>query len=305
MRNCSEEPETEKPSSEVVAYAVLSTLNIILSVTATLGNALILVSLRKVSSIYPPSKALFKCLAFTDLCVGLFAQPLYAVYIMLDDVTKMTKTTCSIRDIAITVNNISSFVLCGVSMFTSTAISVDRLLALSLGIRHRVVVSLRRVRAVIASFWVTSIFSLFLHVFLRYSIAETVGIAFVILSVVVSVFCYTKIFLKLRRHQAQVEGRNRQEQQKGGETRLNIIGYKKTVSCIGWIQLVIISCYFPYIFSVIMVQTSVWKQTKILARSTVTLVYLNSSLNPLLYVWKIREVRFAVKNTLMKLCCRL
>ena len=305
MRNCSGEPEPAKPSSEVVAYAFLTALNIILSITATLGNTLILVSLHKVSSIYPPTKTLFKCLAVTDLCVGLFAQPLYAVYIMLDDVAKMTKTTCSIRDIAIAVNNISSFVLCGVSMFTSTAISVDRLLALSLGIRHRLVVSLRRVRAVIASFWVISIFSLFLHVFLRYSIAETVGIAFVILSVVVSVLSYTKIFLTLRRQQAQVESRNDQEQQKGGVTRLNITGYKKTVSCIGWIQLVIISCYFPYILSVIMVQSSVWNGTKILARSTVTLVYLNSSLNPLLYVWKIGEVRFAVKNILMKRCCRL
>ena len=305
MRNCSEEPEPAKPSSEVVAYAFLSALNIILSITATLGNTLILVSLHKASSIYPPTKTLFKCLAVTDLCVGLFAQPLYAVYIMLDDVTKMTNTTCSIRDIAIAVNNMSSFVLCGVSMFTSTAISVDRLLALSLGIRYRLVVSLRRVRAVIASFWVISIFSLFLHFFLRYSIAETVGTAFVILSVVVSVFCYTKIFLTLRRQQAQVERGNNQEQQKGGVTRLNIARYKKTVSCIGWIQLVIVSCYFPYIFSVIMVQSSVWNGTKILARSTVTLVYLNSSLNPLLYVWKIGEVRFAVRNILMTLCCRL
>ena len=34
---------------------------------------------------------------------------------------------------------------------------------------------------------------------------------------------------------------------------------------------------------------------------TATLVYLNSSLNPLLYCWKISEVRQAVKETLRQL----
>ena len=37
---------------------------------------------------------------------------------------------------------------------------------------------------------------------------------------------------------------------------------------------------------------------------TVTLLYLNSSLNPFLYYWKIREVRQAVKETLRQLFCR-
>ena len=37
---------------------------------------------------------------------------------------------------------------------------------------------------------------------------------------------------------------------------------------------------------------------------TVTLVYLNSSLNPFLYCWKISEVKQAVKETIREvLCC--
>ena len=57
-------------------------LNIFLSISATLGNALILVALRNVSSIHPPTKQLFRCLAVTDLCVGLICQPLY-VYLII------------------------------------------------------------------------------------------------------------------------------------------------------------------------------------------------------------------------------
>ena len=57
--------------------ALISALNIFLSITACLGNTLILVSLHKVSSIYPPMKSLFRCLAVTDLSVGLVVQPIY------------------------------------------------------------------------------------------------------------------------------------------------------------------------------------------------------------------------------------
>jgi len=54
----------------------LSVLNSVLSVTAFLGNALILNALRKDPSLHPPSKLLLRSLATTDLCVGLIAEPL-------------------------------------------------------------------------------------------------------------------------------------------------------------------------------------------------------------------------------------
>ena len=60
----------------------LSAVHIFLSVTAFLGNALILVALHKESSLHPPSKLLYRCLATTDLCVGLVTNPLFATYWM-------------------------------------------------------------------------------------------------------------------------------------------------------------------------------------------------------------------------------
>ena len=50
---------------------LLSVLHSFLSVTAFLGNTLILIALRKESSLHPPSKLLLRSLATTDLCVGL------------------------------------------------------------------------------------------------------------------------------------------------------------------------------------------------------------------------------------------
>ena len=53
---------------------------ILLSITAFAGNSLILVALYKESSLHPPSKLLYRCLATTDLLVGLIVQPLNATY---------------------------------------------------------------------------------------------------------------------------------------------------------------------------------------------------------------------------------
>ena len=128
-------------------HIFIPVLNIVLSITATLGNVLILVALRKVSSLHPPTKLLFRCLAFTDLCVGLISQPLYAVAVM----PRSTKMNRDLLSYFILGNYVSSYILCGVSALTSTAISLDRLLALLLGLRYRQVVTLKRVRVVLLS----------------------------------------------------------------------------------------------------------------------------------------------------------
>ena len=58
----------------------LSIANIFLSITAVLGNSLILVALHKETSLHPPSKLLYRNLAVTDFCVGTIAEPLHLVY---------------------------------------------------------------------------------------------------------------------------------------------------------------------------------------------------------------------------------
>ena len=60
----------------------LSVVNTCLSITAFLGNALILVALHKDTSIHPPSKLLYRNLAITDLCVGIIAEPFHVAYMI-------------------------------------------------------------------------------------------------------------------------------------------------------------------------------------------------------------------------------
>ena len=113
-----------------------SALNIFLSITAAVGNALILIALKNVFSIHPLTKLFFRCLAVTDLCVGLIVQPLFATYFILLTINMNENVLYHVFQI----NGALTVTLCGLSVTSSTAISVDRLLALSLGLRCRHVV---------------------------------------------------------------------------------------------------------------------------------------------------------------------
>ena len=190
----------------------LSSLNIFLSITATLGNALILVALRNVSSVHPPTKLLLRCLAVTDLCVGLISQPLF-VSMILNSVTKINMNILFYLLRAMVATGIT---LSGVSIYTLMALSVDRLLALLLGLRYRQVVTLRRVFAAVCFFWLMSIPCGLIYSFWRHLAVYTTGAVIGILSLCISLLSYLKIFLTLRRRQGQVQNQARHERSRGG-----------------------------------------------------------------------------------------
>ena len=277
---------------------VFSALNIFLSITATLGNALILAALHKVSSIQPPTKLFFRCLAVTDLCVGLVLQPLYQTYVMFP----LTDINVNHFFYVEQVYRTLGWILCGVSGLTSTAISVDRLLALLLGLRYRHVVTLRRVYVVIIFFCLLTVSGALIQMW-REDVTFKLASVCVILSLGTSMFCYTRIHLKLRHHQVQVQNHIPQVQQNRGVIpALNIAKYKKSVSSIMWVQLALATCYIPWVIVVVLYVNGI--ENQVVWNATGTLVYFNSSLNPILYCWKIREVKQAVNDTIRPFNCR-
>ena len=200
----------------------ISAFNIPLSITAFLGNVLIIVALQKVSSVHPPSKLLLACLASTDLCVGLITQPLCVVYGMFHEYSS-SKPCHYLR---IIFNTIGSM-FWAVSLLTLTAISVDRLLALLLGLRYRQVVTMKKVQLVVVTFWLFRA-AVAMTVFFNFLIAISIACIVVLLCIVISTFCYMKIYLTLRHHQTQVQDHVHQGQPNGGGIVLNIARYRKT-----------------------------------------------------------------------------
>jgi len=275
---------------------LISAVNITLSITAFLGNILIIIALKRVSSLRSPSKLLLGCLSSADLCVGLITQSLFVAYIMSPEQTML----CYYLSILF---NRLSIILGGVSVSTLTAISVDRLLALLLGLRYRHVVTLRRVQSYVVISW---FFSIVTTLTSSYEVRVTLSITFsaTILCIVTSIFSYTKIYLTLRKHQAQVQGQAHQGQPNGGGMPLNIIQYRKTVSSALWIQITLVVCYLPYgIEAIFVINKSRTQFLDFAWELTLSLFMLNSTLNPLLYCWKIKEIRQAVMDTFRRFSC--
>ena len=277
------------------SFVLIFSLNICLASTATLGNTLILIALHKVSSIHPPTKCLLRCLAITDFCVGVIGQPLFAASLM-----EVSSANWHIFDLTLSCFN---FFFCGFSLTTATAISVDRLLALLLGLRYRHTVTLRRVRCLVVCLFLALIVNGLLYSLVSRDLANSAAFVVIIISLFLSVFCHVKIFVKLRQHQAQVRHRVGHEQVNGGGIPLNIERYKRTVSTIVWVQLALLFCYCPvFIFLILITASKYWRGTLFYACAS-TVVFFNSTLNPIIFCWKIREVRQAVKTTVKQIRC--
>ena len=281
-------------------FVFIFSFNVFLAFTATLSNTLILIALHKVSSIHPPTKFLMRCLAISDFFVGVIAQPLFGAFLM-----GIASGNWRLLEFTLSFLN---FFFCGFSLTTAAAISVDRLLALLLGLRYRHAVTLRRVRCLVVCLFLVVIAMTFVYSLASRGIANSAGFVVVITSLFFSIFSYYKIFLKLRQHQAQVRrqhvGQEQARPANGGGIPMNIERYKKIVCTIAWVQLALALCYFPmFIFFGLAMATKWYWKGSIFYVCASTAVYFNSTLNPILFCWKIREVRQAVKTTVKQIRC--
>ena len=239
-------------------------VNVFLSITAFLGNSLILVALSKETSLHPPSKLLYRCLATADLLVGLVSQPLAVTYWM-----SLVHEHWSLCRYARDGVQISSYVLCGVSLLTLTAISVDRLLAaLLLGTRYIQIITLKRTYIITTTFWILSVAAG------SFSILHTwISIWFgIILIPSYSVIC--------TEHGKIQEGSD--------QCTLGAVSIS-CLLCTNFIMLIVITNRKTYSSHLV-----------VIGGITNILTYFNSTLNPFFYCWKVTEVRQAVKYTIRR-----
>ena len=273
----------------------LLVINSFLFITAFLWNTLILVALHKESSLHPPSKLLLRNLATTDLCSGIIAEPLYITYFV-----SVLNESWNICRYAFLIFHMAGYILGSVSLITLAAISVDRLLALKLRLRYRQVVTLKRTYVTVILSWTVATIGSTTY-FWNLQINLWYGYGLISLCLATSVCSYAKIFFALRQHQVHANGPVNQVQP--SETvSLNVARYRKTVFNALWVQFSLIVCYLPQGIVEIMLLIGGLTPSVLAARLfPVTLVLLNSSLNPILYCWKMREVRQAVKDTIREL----
>ena len=189
------------------------------------------------------------------------------------------------------------------SLFLSTAISVDRLLALLLGLRYRQVVTYRRTCITVTGFWILSIVGAS-TLFLNPRITSWYQYIAATLCLVTTIFAYAKVFVTLRHNQIHVQNHVAQGQPSQA-IPLNIARYRKEVYSALLVQGTMVVCYLPHgVVDASTRQQEMTLSVYLVREFAVTSLFLNLSLNPMLYCWKIRKVREAVKETLRQLFCR-
>ena len=111
------------------------------------------------------------------------------------------------------------------------------------------------------------------------------------LSVAVIVFCHLSVFLETRRHEQQVAA-----QQITGEARKQFEKDKKAFKLTSTIVRVLLLCYSPLMFSRTVLLNFLEPSLNtfyIIDFFALTVVFLNSLLNPVIYCIRIRQFRVA------------
>ena len=261
--------------------------------TATMLNILTIHAVRKTSSLPEPLKTLLLSLAVSDLGVGLLVQPLY--------VASIVSLTCFFK----TVFTIIALLFVYASFFLVVAISVDRFLAIHLHLRYQELVTHKRVVAVVISIWTLSIlfspliFYLTLQKPVLVVISAIFGFCFIITGII-----YSRMFSTARYHENQIQVLQMQVAQ-NSQIESAARNRKSAISMF-YVYLVFLVSYLPHgcVKVTYLMQSSPSTALRGVYLYSLTLVFLNSSLNPVIYSWKMRHIRHAMIDVLRNIFSR-
>ena len=272
-------------------------INVLLSYTAITLNTITILALRK-TSLSSPLKTLLLSLAVSDLGVGLLVQPLYVASFVMES---EGNSSASYNFVIKSYDMIVVF-LCVASFLGVTALSVDRFLAIHLHLRYQAIVTHKRVVASVVSIWVLS--AVISQTALR--IRQVTFLMFGTISVIClisSAFFYYKIYVTVQRHANQIQVLQLQPRQGDNEMVEYNARLKKAAIGTFYVYLVFLICNLPNTLFFLIPSNLVHQSADLgtILSLADTLVFLNSSLNPLIYCWKMRHIRQAIMETLRKI----
>ena len=280
--------ETDPLYSSIIVNSVFNAFS---SYTAIMLNILVIHALRKTSSLPKPLKILLLSLAASDLGVGLLVQPLYIAALSL----RLKRRTNSIH----IPFNVAQLIFTLASFFSVVAISVDRFLAVHLHLRYLELVTHKRVITGVMSIWTFSVFYPVITFVWnsKRSVFEVIvliifGVCFIITAIV-----NCRIHFTVRNHADQIEVLRIQVAQNSQVE--NAARQRKSAVNTMYIYFLLTVCFLPLycatVTRLISPQSSV---LNVMPFYAFTLLFLNSSLNPVIYCWKLRHIRLAIIETL-------
>ena len=274
-----------------------SVVNSFLSYATVMLNILLIVALRRTSSLPKTLKALILSVALADIGMGILVQPLHIARLLMD--MKNTNNQETYKEIV----NVIGRTLANVSFFGVTTISVDRFLAIHLHLKHQdlltyqEIVTYKRVVATVILSWILSAFLALNGVLKSEYGCNIAGVAVGMACLLTMALIYFKIYIAVRRHTVQVHAQPAQAVAPNEENRSNFERLRKTAVGTFYVYLLFLACHLP-IAIVILTGRKTNKKRQHFKIYAETLLYLSTSLVPLVYCWKFRHIRCAVKNIL-------
>ena len=217
----------------VIANCILNAPLMLLSI---IGNALVLVAILRTPSLRSPS-VIFLCnLAVSDLLVGLVVQPVYIVEQMVKTVPKLQEAIGGM-----------GFAGCGVSLWTMTAITVDRFLALHYHLQYpNLMTTSRAIYTIITIWFIITLFSF--SILWSRSIQYFLAAFCNTICLLVCLVCFIKIHRIVRRHQLQIQLQQQAVENSIDTNNHHIRQSTKSAKSIFIYFLVMILCYTRFLF---------------------------------------------------------
>ena len=281
-------------------FALLYLMLTLLLIVVVTGNILFLTAFWKTSSLHTPSNALLAGLATADLGVGLITLPSGIFH--LAEVPSRCRSPFGLPSWKVT--QLSGSFFTNASILTLTAIAVDRLMAIRLHMRYKEIVTVSRIKIVLASSWLLAVGFVSL-IDLHPPTAPVFLFSMFTLLSIIMLYSYINVFVTVSRHNRQIQSQA-SVLQCSQQNAYNVARYKKSVLTMLYIVGVFFICYLPTNIFVILKRLGVIFTSKKNSSYYLTvdflafLVCVSSAVNPLLYYWRNGEIRQAVKDVVKR-----
>jgi len=267
-------------------YLVCLVLHAVSFLPAAIGNGVVTLTTFKTPSLQKPSFVLLSCAAFADSLTGFLAQPV-AMASFAAKLKGQFSAACWLD----LLKECLGWLFGGISVSILAFLSVERYLALRLGLRYQTVITVKRVLLIVIFFWLAL---LTLGTFRFFALSNKTYVAihlpFMLLSLVILTATYCKIHLFIKRHRLKLSPAENQKQ-----NAFDVAKYKKITLAVLYIVCFYWLFFAPFVCVLLAFLLSGFtERVEGAYYITTTLILANAAVNPLLYCWKLRALRQAV-----------
>ena len=288
--NCLVEFDGSTPMENLPVSMLHNVVNILSIPVATMANFFVLWAIKERPSLHTPSSVFLFALALSDFAIGVFVQPLVAIR-SFGVAAHNYRLSCISNVLIFAVGT----VLASMSFACITEISFDRYLALVLHLRYNSIITVRRVIkykiiASVAIFPISIYFWFSKEEWFKRTVLKVAITLAAIYGTLIPI-SYYKIFMILRRHKRQIRNQNNVATSIQGFTDTDISKYRKSVLAILYVLGAVALSYIPFGVCTWMQIVFQTKINQLVTSSAGLFVLLNSSINPLVYCWRMTEIR--------------